>query len=190
MRASLDPDFDQRLSAWMSRAQDGDARAYESLLTEVTAHLTKFVRQRLVESEWVDDVVQEALISIHQNRHTYDPRRSFSAWMHAIALHRLIDLARKRRRVRARERLDESGPEDAGFALEAPADGTAFDGLYRALAKLSHKQREVIQLLKWQGFSVKEVAESTGMSESSVKVSAHRGYRLLRKLLVSGTDED
>ena len=186
----MDPDFDRRLSDWMRRVQDGDGQAYETLLTEVTAYLTTFVRTRLPEPAWVDDVVQETLISIHQNRHTYDPGRSFGSWLHAIALHRLIDLMRKRRRVHAREQLGVSGPEDFCSVVDSASHQTVFDGLHRALASLSSKQREVIQLLKWQGFSVKEVAESTGMSESSVKVTAHRGYRLLRRLLVSGANED
>ena len=186
----MDPDFDQRLSDWMRSAQDGDRQAYETLLTEVTAYLTGFVRKRLSETDGVDDVVQEALISIHKNRHSYDPERSFGSWLHAIALHRLIDWLRKRRRVRAREQLGESAGEDFRAVVESGPDRGAYDGLHRALASLSSQQRQVIQLLKWQGFSVKEVAESTGMSESSVKVSAHRGYRLLRKLLVSGAHED
>ena len=186
----MDPDFDHRLSDWMRKAQDGDREAYEALLHEVTAYLTIFVRKRLTEPDGVDDVVQETLISIHLNRHTYDPSRSFGSWMNAIALHRLIDLMRKRRRVRAREHLGSSESEHVPTAVDSAPGQAAFQGLQRALASLSGKQRQVIQLLKWEGFSVREVAERTGMSESSVKVTAHRGYRLLRRLLVSGSDED
>jgi RNA polymerase sigma-70 factor (ECF subfamily) len=186
----LDPDFDQRLSDWMRRAQEGDRDAYEALLSEVTAYLTKFVRKRLREHDGVDDVVQETLMSMHQHRHTYDPARSFTSWIHAIALHRLIDSMRKRRRVRAREQLGDSGSEDFRSVAGAAPHPTVFEGLHRALAELSSQQRQVIQLLKWEGFSVKEVAQSTGLSVSAVKITAHRGYRLLRKLLVSGAHAD
>jgi DNA-directed RNA polymerase specialized sigma24 family protein len=47
----LDPDFDQQLSDWMRKAQAGDREAYETLLTELTAHLTRFVRKRLAETD-------------------------------------------------------------------------------------------------------------------------------------------
>ena len=188
--ASLDSDFDQQLSDWMRKAQAGDRDAYETLLTEVAAYLTRFVRKRLTETDGVDDVVQEALMSMHQHRHTYDPDRSFTAWIHAIALHRLIDLMRKRRRVRAREQLGAGGPGDFRRVVDTAPQPAAFDALYRALADLSGQQRQVIQLLKWEGLSVKEVAQSTGMSVSSVKITAHRGYRLLRKLLAKVADED
>ena len=51
-----------------------------------------------------------------------------------------------------------------------------------ALASLPEKQRQVIKLLKVQGMSVKEVSVATGMSESSVKVTAFRGYEAIREI--------
>lgn len=186
----MEPDLDQRLSAWMKDAQDGDRKAYADLLTEVTGLLQTFVRQRLGQSAGVDDVVQETLISIHRHRHTYDPSRPFRAWMYAIARHRMIDWTRRRQRLGAHEALAESAGEDIARAVAPSNERPAFTRLHRALASLSEVQREVIQLLKWDGFSVREIAESRGMTESSVKVNAHRGYKVLRKLLASGSDAD
>ena len=40
----------------------------------------------------------------------------------------------------------------------------------------------MIELLKVQGLSVKEVSAHTGMSESSVKVTAFRGYETIRRI--------
>jgi RNA polymerase sigma-70 factor (ECF subfamily) len=34
-----------------------------------------------------------------------------------------------------------------------------------------------------EGYTAKEVAEKTGMTESAVKVSAHRAYKILRERL-------
>ena len=69
-------------------------------------------------------------------------------------------------------------------------DQKPFEKLDRALEKLPIKQRNIIQLLKLEGFTVKEIAKKTGMSESSIKVSAHRGYKNLRKYIVSDSNED
>jgi len=184
----LDSDVERRLSAAMKSAQDGDCDAYEALLIEVVPLLRHFVRSQLRGADWADDAVQEALIAIHRNRHTYDPSRPFPRWMYAIARHRVIDLARERRRRRAREDLGDSRLEDLPFA--PPSDGPGYETLHRALAALSHAQREVIRMLKWDGFSVKEIAANTGSTESAVKIRAHRGYEILRGLLGSDTDED
>jgi RNA polymerase sigma-70 factor (ECF subfamily) len=55
--------------------------------------------------------------------------------------------------------------------------------LSAAIELLTAAQREVIRLLKIEGYSVAEIAEKTGRSRASVKVTAHRGYKALRRLL-------
>jgi RNA polymerase sigma-70 factor (ECF subfamily) len=110
--------------------------------------------------------------------------------MYAIARHRMIDWTRRRQRLGAHETLTESAGEDSVRAVGPGTERPAFTRLHRALESLSEVQREVIQLMKWDGFSVREVAESRGMTESSVKINAHRGYKVLRKLLASGSDAD
>lgn len=57
------------------------------------------------------------------------------------------------------------------------------EAIRTALVDLPKPQRSVIEMLKVQNMSVREVAALTGMSESSVKVTAYRGYEALRKLL-------
>jgi RNA polymerase sigma-70 factor (ECF subfamily) len=51
----------------------------------------------------------------------------------------------------------------------------------RAVATLPDHQRKVIELLKLEELSVREVAARLGMSEANVKVTAHRGYRALKR---------
>ncbi len=55
----------------------------------------------------------------------------------------------------------------------------------KALAKLPDSQREAIVLHRFEGFSFKEIAELLGVTETAVKVRAHRGYERLRVLLAS-----
>src|SRR5215470_1963432 len=127
-------DDDRKLSALMRRAQGGDPLAYEALLVEATALVRAFVRRRLRELDAVEDVVQETLLSIHRDRHTYDPERSFGPWMYAIARHRLVDFVTKRRRRSATEILGDEGWENAP-AGESPTFASPF--VQRALALLS-----------------------------------------------------
>ena len=55
--------------------------------------------------------------------------------------------------------------------------------MHAALGTLPERQREIVSALKLRDESVKEVSERLGMTESAVKVTAHRGYRKLRRLL-------
>ena len=54
-----------------------------------------------------------------------------------------------------------------------------------ALAQLPENQREAIVLHRFEGFSFREIAELLGVTETAVKVRAHRGYERLRVLLAS-----
>jgi RNA polymerase sigma-70 factor (ECF subfamily) len=168
----------------MTRAQDGDRVAYQALLTEVVGLVRSFVRKRLSDSAGVEDIVQDALLSIHRDRHTYDPHRPFGPWMYAIARHRLLDHVAKQRRRDRRELIGEAELElaysRAGTGVEPAGESML---LQRALALLSDKELEIIRMLKLEGRSVAEISEKTGRSSSSVKVTAHRGYKRLRKLM-------
>ena len=51
------------------------------------------------------------------------------------------------------------------------------------LDKLPEKQRTAIRMVKLEEKSVKETSEATGLSESDVKISIHRGLKTLMRLM-------
>lgn len=57
-----------------------------------------FVRRRLGDIAWCDDVVQESLVALHCARHTSDPARPFVPWLYAMVQNRLVDALRVKRR--------------------------------------------------------------------------------------------
>ena len=183
---------DQELesASLMQLAQTGDQAAYASLLVLLVPVTRQFARKRLGGSfPWVEDVVQETLISVHRARHTYDARRPFAPWFYAIASNRMIDVVRRERRVRSHEVADGELPDTTTGAtgLHGEID---VEAIRAAVAALPSRQREVIEALKFQDRSVREVAGRMGMSESAVKVTAHRAYRALKGMLGVGPGDD
>ena len=176
-----EPDREARWRAWMARAQDGDAAAYQRLLVELLPFVRGLVRARLRDDPSVEDVVQEVLLSIHTARHTWRRERALLPWVRAIARNAVIDQARRRSRARARESPVEPA-ELAGEALPAEARSLS-PGLVRMLQRLPDAQRQAVTWLKLEGLSVAEAARRAGVSEGAIKLRAHRGYRALRDLL-------
>jgi RNA polymerase sigma-70 factor (ECF subfamily) len=166
----------------------GDASAYHAFLKELSAHLRAFLKGRLARlPDDVEDLVQETLLAIHNQRHTYDAGQPLTAWVHAIARYKLIDLLRRRA---GREALND--PLDDDLAVFAASDTEAADAhrdLGRLLERLPERQRLPIIHMKLNGLSVTETARLTGMSESAVKVGVHRGLRALAAM-VRANDED
>jgi RNA polymerase sigma-70 factor (ECF subfamily) len=75
-------------------------------------------------------------------------------------------------------------PPDADSSRGGSHD-VDFGRVQTALESLPDRQREIVSALKLRDESVKEIGARLGMSESAVKVAAHRGYRALRRLLGS-----
>ena len=177
----MTPEQERQAAALARKAQKGDQDAYASLLLLLTSTTRKFARARLGGVAWIDDVVQETLLTVHRALHTYDPRRPFGPWFYAIASTRLIDVVRRERRITRRELSRESGFDVA----EPAADDQDIDAeaIRAAVRSLPERQREVIEGLKFRDESVREVASRTNMTMSAVKVTAHRGYQALRKML-------
>ena len=168
----------------MEAAQRGDQLAYSERLEELLPVIRRQVRARIAHTADAEDVVQNALISIHRGRHTYRPERPFGPWMRTIVRHCVIDSFRQRGRRVSREVPVES-PELFAAPSEPyePDSGELAAPLANALRELPAKQREAVELIHLRGLSVAEAALKVGISPGALKVRAHRGYRALRERL-------
>ena len=173
---------EERLRALLVLGLDGDEAAYRSFLEDLSAYLRAFLRRRLTRApDEVEDLVQEIMIAIHNQRHTYAPAQPVTAWLHAIARYKLIDLLRRRgRRDLLHDSLDDV-PEL--LAVEERESADARRDLTKLLETLPQRQRMPIVCVKLQGLSVAETARTLGMSESAVKVGVHRGLKALMKTI-------
>jgi len=173
---------EHRWSALMVNAQAGNESDYRQLLKELAIVIQKFLRSRFGDHHFIEDCVQEALIAVHQARHTYDPQRPFRPWLFAIVRHKAIDYLRKQRtreRVIDHYKMEQeilSQPGNQSSSEVEPSEG-------RLLASLSTQHREVLVLTKIIGYSIAEAAEKLGISESAVKVRVHRAIRRLQQSL-------
>lgn len=186
MSNGLAEPHEQRLRALLLQGLDGAGPAYHAFLTEMTAHLRAYFRRRLAGlPDEVEDLLQETLLALHNQRHTYDPAQPLTAWVHAIAKYKLIDMLRRRSN---REQLHE--PLGEQHSLFAHSDLDAADArhdLALYLEQLPQQQRLPIIRMKLQGLSVAEAAAVTGMSESAIKVGVHRGLKALAALFGAQT---
>ena len=175
---------EDRLKSLLVGGLAGDATAYRTFLRELSAHLRAFLRGRLSRlPDEVEDLVQETLLAVHNQRHTYDAGQPLTAWIHAIARYKLVDLLRRRA---GRDALNE--PLDDELDVLAAADVEADDArrdVAKLLARLPDRQRLPILHMKLEGLSVVEAARITGMSESAVKVGVHRGLKALAAMIRS-----
>src|SRR6516164_4378467 len=171
------------LRALMLAGLDGDGASHKSLLRKLSTYLRAYFKGQLARigrsPSDAEDLVQETLITLHTRRHTYDRSQPLTPWVYAIARYRLVNYLRRSKGSAMDvpiEEAEEVLADDNPSSIESSLD------LDQLMARLSPKARQAIQFVKLDGLSVSEAAARSGMSQSAVKVSVHRGLRALSRL--------
>ncbi|KPF70617.1 hypothetical protein IP84_01540 [beta proteobacterium AAP99] len=170
------------------KAQAGDEAAYRAALSLMTGRIRAYLRRRLVDQAAdVEDLVQEVLLAVHLQRGTHVEGLPVSNWLFAITRYKLVDHWRRQGRQPAAtddlDALDDVASADDGSAAQARRD------LRKLLAQLPEAQRRAIELLKLDGLTAPEAAREAGVTESAIKVQAHRGLKRLAAW-IRGEHED
>ena len=91
----------------------------------------------------------------------------------------MIDMNRKNARLDFRETV----PDQRGSS--ARTTPLLKELLEKALERLNERQRSLVLLKDYEGYSYEEIAEITGLNGTQVKVTLHRARLILKEWLVS-----
>lgn len=179
-------EYENQDEAWSALAvlsQQGDKRAYRELLNAILPFVRGRLAGGLANPDWIDDITQDVLISVHKSLETYSGDRAFKPWLNAIIQFRRTDFLRKHYKVKkvkeSSAEKSEVFSEDVTFSTNA---GELKD-IEGAMQSLPEKQRKIFKMMKIEGYSAQEVADEMDMSVSAVKVSAHRTTAKLKEML-------
>jgi len=172
---------EERWGGLMAAAQGGDARAYDTLLREVTPRIRSLCRNRIRDTAEVEDAVQDTLLTLHALRHTYDPERPFGPWITTIATRRAIDRLRRHGRAGGRESNIDDLPESAAAVAPVAEERIAARNLRDAVSELPESQRTALRLAKLEDLSLAEASARSGLSVGALKVATHRAMQSLRR---------
>lgn len=153
-------------------------REYNECVNLYADNVYRFILKNLRHDEDAKDVVQGAFEKLWMNRVQVENERSKS-YLFTIAYHQMIDHIRKNKRISYKEEFT----ENAKGAVDPKQDTKRI--LNEALAKLNEKQRSLVLLKDYEGYSYEEIGQITGLNESQVKVYLHRARLQLREYIVS-----
>jgi RNA polymerase sigma-70 factor (ECF subfamily) len=164
-------------------AQKGDKKAYAALLRDIVPFIRACVAPRVANQDWLDDIVQEVLISVHKSLHTYSPDRPFRPWLSSIIQFRRTDFLRKHYSARADKQVSGDLLDFEDQYVTNPAFAGEWKDVEAFLRAIPQKQRDIFILHKIEGYTAQEVANRMDMTENAVKVSVHRTMGRLKAAL-------
>ena len=175
---------DHLLGELMKEAQAGNESSYQTLLTEVYMFLESYLNSKIFNKSQIDDVIQETLMAVHNSRATYDNSKSFMSWLLAITHYKVSDQLRVQFKQKTQE-LEDTHIDSNADTLNKLIEHENFQLLNQALSELEEKPKQIVTLLKLEGLKISEVADRLKLTESNVKVIAHRAYQSLELKLRS-----
>lgn len=153
------------------------ADARERLYRDYHQKVAAFVAGRVENRHDAEDLVSEIFTKAYAKWDSYDPARaSLSTWIYAISHNAVVDYYRSRKTLV--EFADYMDAEE--FAAEEPDD--RLEQLADALEKLKKKERDLIILHYYKGYTLKKVAELMGMSYVGAKVIHKKALTALRNI--------
>jgi RNA polymerase sigma factor (sigma-70 family) len=149
---------------------------YEEYKDELKGYISKRVNFK----EDVEDILQNVFYRLLKNDLIENPIEHISAWLYAVAQNQIIDHNRKMKEERIPEihgnEQENEIVKDIFDFLSDPTDtpeikyiqSLVWLELEVALAELPAEQRAVFELTELEGFSFKEISESTGISVNTL----------------------
>lgn len=159
---------------------DREAR-FRALYSDHVDAVLGYALRRVDRPEDAADVVADTFLAVWRRLAHVPPEPETRPWLYGTARRVLANLRRgDRRRLALGGRLR----EQLRTAVPDPADGVAVTAdVTAAMARLSGRDQEVLQLHLWEGLEPREIAEVLGLTTVVVRPRLSRARARLREQL-------
>jgi RNA polymerase sigma-70 factor, ECF subfamily len=169
---------------YLSRAREGDARAWDQIVREHGDALFRFAYLMLGDADDAEDVVQEAFVRAYRSLARFEMGRALRPWLLTI----VSNLANNRRRsvrryIAAVQRFVLAGVETTGRLEERTSEEWEAHTLWQAVRTLKPPEQEVIYMRFFLDLSEAEMASALQIPPGTVKSRLHRALGKLRSVV-------
>jgi RNA polymerase sigma factor (sigma-70 family) len=173
----------------LQRVGDGDEEAFRGLFRRYAPNALALARRVARQTFLAEEIVQEVFLGVWRNPGAYDVGRgSVRSWLMGMVHHRAVDAVRREEAQRRRAE-DASGAEvevvedPAERVLEEVSAPQEQRAVRAALEELPQEQRQVIELMYFDGLSQSAISQRLSLPLGTVKSRTLLGMRRLRAAL-------
>jgi RNA polymerase sigma-70 factor (ECF subfamily) len=189
-RHAPDPTSAQRLEDLLIASGRGSAQAFEGVYSTMLNQVYRLALRVVRDPGMAEDVAQEALVEAWRKAPEFDPARgSAKAWVMTIAHRRAVDRVRREQRQRQQMEAEaavaerEAAPAEQDAVVERVFAEFQSARVRGAMAVLSDKQREAVELAFYKGRTHVEVSEQLGVPLGTAKTRIRDALSKLRDAL-------
>ena len=169
----------------IARVAQRDRAALTSLYRRYHGPILRFVQRLTGDVDVASEAVNDLMLVVWERAATFAGNSKVSTWIMGIAYRKAMKLSSRRQRWVTRfKAADWSEVIERSEALEGlTKEVIERDLLYRALQRLPEKQRAVVELTYFFGYSYEEIAKIVDCPANTVKTRMFHARAKLKVLL-------
>lgn len=173
------------LSILIEKAKHKDQKSQTKLINLYWVSVFSFVMKKVRNETEADELTVRVFSKVLSKLDLYDPNFQFKTWVLTIAQNTIIDYWRKKNRTNetTTEHIEDFKNEWAKSPEELLISDEEEQSIIKIIDSLDANYQEIIRLRFFEEKSIKEVAETLGLSISNTKVRIMRAKKLLAQLL-------
>ena len=179
----------------LRRAREGDEFAWRQVVDQWSGRVFGLIRSQCGNADLAEEITQSTFCTVAAKLADYDELGRFEPWLFRIAMNRLRDEMRRRKR----HATSVEGDALAGMAGAAPDDphqdplnveDVEISRLREAMADLSEADRQVMYLRHSTGLSFRRIGEVLDEPLGTVLARHHRALQRLKSSMNTGLEGD
>jgi len=150
---------------------------YNIIVKEVSDRLFRYALKLTTDTESAKDLVQEAFIKLWDNREKVTNEYA-KPFLYRVLFNKMVDDKRKMKRITHMDVMPEQRGKDRVYNEEKEIIEQAFQ-------QLDDRQKKIIMLRDWDGYSYEEIAQILEINLNQVKVNLFRARKKMKIALTS-----
>jgi RNA polymerase sigma-70 factor (ECF subfamily) len=169
--------------AIIRKCLSGDRDSYSVLVDRYKTMAYNVAYRMVGDEDTAKDLAQESFIAGYAGLDGFRFGSKFSSWLYSIILNKCRDHLRLVKDTVSTDDVAEIMPDKGISPEQAASAHQKTDLLEEALQTLPPEYREVLILKHIEELDYQEIAAVTGAGIPALKVRAHRGREMLKKIL-------
>lgn len=172
----------EQLAMLLTRVARQDRAAFDALYRALETPVYRFIRSKMNDPFESADILHDVFLELWRSADRFEGRSSVKSWVFGIAYRKVIDVFRKSSRTELTDSFEEEVDHDPNpEQCLASAENSAH--VRYCMERLKLEQRAAIQLAFFDDQGYREIANTLGIPEGTVKTRIFHAKKLLMRCL-------